>query len=286
MSKTKQKELNENELAAWLNKANTSIEPYSKPIAAVVGLLIVGLIAWGLYSGKAAGDRSDATLQLLMSDPEVADRYPETAAAAWSTLYSANSDLEAGIQALYTNREDAETLLTQAKETFNTAVDSSDDVLLRSRAYLGIALASESLGQLDEAIEAYKNCIDVNESEAMVSKAQARIDELTNPDTQEFVAWFGEQDFAPADPSLPPELPGDVTLPELPDLKLSPLLSDEKDGEKGDDEMKLDDLPSDLDLPADGDQGAKSDGDAKSDDSADKKEGLELPTTDKPEKKE
>ena len=286
MSKTKQKELNENELAAWLNKANTSIEPYSKPIAAVVGLLIVGLIAWGLYSGKAAGDRSDATLQLLMSDPEVADRYPETAAAAWSTLYSANSDLEAGIQALYTNREDAETLLTQAKETFNTAVDSSDDVLLRSRAYLGIALASESLGQLDEAIEAYKNCIDVNESEAMVSKAQARIDELTNPDTQEFVAWFGEQDFAPADPSLPPELPGDVTLPELPDLKLSPLLSDEKDGEKGDDEMKLDDLPSDLDLPADGDQGAKSDGDAKADDSADKKEGLELPTTDKPEKKE
>ncbi|NNE00520.1 MAG: tetratricopeptide repeat protein, partial [Pirellulaceae bacterium] len=245
---SKQKELHDNELAVWLNKINTSIEPYSKLIAVVVFALIVGAIAWGLYSSKVSGDRSDATLQLLMADPEVAEKYPETAAAGWSILYSANRDLEAGIQSLYADRSDAETLLTQAKSSFREALAASDDRLLRSRAFLGLALAAESMGEIDEAIAAYNDTISVNESKAMVQKAQKRIDELSSPETKDFVAWFAEQDFRPADPSLPPELPSGTTLPDLPDLKLPTLGSGDDTDE--DDEMSLDDMPG-LELPAD-----------------------------------
>ena len=268
MSKAKQQELDENELAVWLNKVNSSIEPYSKPIAIVVGALIIGGVFWGLYDSKVTGDRSDATLQLLMNDPEVSDKYPGTSAAAWSLLYTANTDLDAGIQSLYTNRDDAETLLTQAKSTFEKSLDSSDDGLLRSRAYLGIALACESLGDLDGAITAYNDCINENESNAMVQKAETRIKELSDPEIKSFVAWFGEQDFAPADPSTPPELPGGSTLPDLPDLKLSPLLSGEDD-ENGEDGMELGDAPGDIELPKDADGADES--------KAEAKEGLELP---------
>ena len=256
----KQKELHENELAAWLAKINTSIEPYSKIIAVVVFAVIAGAIGWGLYSSKVSGDRSDATLQLLMKDPEVAEKYPGTPAAAWSLLYSANDDLESGIASLYMNRDDAETMLSQARDTFGDAIKASDDPLLRSRAHLGLAMTAESLGEIDGAIDSYRDVIKLAESDAMVAKAKSRIDELSSPDTKEFIAWFKEQDFAPADPALPPELPSGNTLPDIPDLSLPTL-----GGGDDDDEMALEEDKSGLELPP----LDKSAGDAKSDKSDD-----------------
>ena len=246
MSKQKQTELDQNELAVWMAKVNKSIEPYSKLILVGVVALMAGWVYWGLRKSSQSEARSDSTYSLLMNDPEVADKYPGTSAAAWSTLYSGNKDLESGIQSLYADRTDAEILLNEAKDSFNKAVSISDDKLLLSRGYLGIALASESLGQLDEAIEAYEKCAEIDESKAMVEKAQSRIEELSRPDTKAFVAWFDTQDFSPKDPSLPPELPGGSSLPELPDLNLSPLLSGEQD------EMSLEDTPGKIELPEGG----------------------------------
>ncbi len=252
-------ELQTNELAAYLGKINRSIEPYSKHIAVVVGLLIVGGIAWGLYSSKVSGDRSDATLQLIQAVDStsaeqlstVSQNYPETAAAAWSRLYQGNAHLAEGLGALYVDREDAEVRLDDARAAFEAAMAGSSDPLLISRANFGIARVAESLGKIDEAINAYRQCVQANESEEMVKQAQRRIDALNDPQTKDFLAWFSAQDFRPSDPSLPPSLPSEKTLPDLPDLDL-PELGKGQAGEDGDDKMKDGGLalPDDVDVPA------------------------------------
>jgi tetratricopeptide (TPR) repeat protein len=230
MNSDRRHELQQNELAIYLGRINRSIEPYSRIIAVVVGVVILGALALGLYSSKSSGDKSDATLQLIQAsggrdaeaNGKVADDYPNTSAGAWARLNQGKEYLAEGMRMLYSSGA-APDLLDQAIDAFREAIQASDDRLLRSRAHFGIAQAEESLGDIDAAIEAYKDCIGANESEAMVKRAQGRIDSLSSPETQAFLAWFGDQDFTPADPSLPPSLPGGVELPDLPDLTLPPI---------------------------------------------------------------
>ncbi|MDV6031566.1 MAG: tetratricopeptide repeat protein [Phycisphaera sp. RhM] len=221
--KDRQAQLEQNIVAENLAGFYKKIEPYSKLILTAVVIVIVALIAVGLYSSGEVAKRSDATLQLLMENPEVASQYPDTVAAAWSLLFQGNENLAQGINSLYQDRDEAETLLSQAKDHFSDARAASKETLLLSRANFGLGMAAESLGEIDEAIDAYKRTVEANESEAMVAVAQERIDRLSSPDTVEFLAWFSDQDFSPADPSLPPELPGASSLPDLPDLDLPDL---------------------------------------------------------------
>jgi tetratricopeptide (TPR) repeat protein len=252
MKSERRHELQQNDLAVYLHRVNKSVEPYSRIIMVAVAVVAVGVLFFGFYRTQQSGQRSDATLQLIQAaaseDAEVllsvTDNYPNTPAGAWAQLYRGKQYLSQGIQSLYNNRNNAEELLVDAQGAFKSAIGASDDQLLHSRAHYGVACAAESLGNLDEAIEAYREVIAVNESEAMVKKAEERIETLSNPQTKEFLAWFGDQDFAPADPSLPPSLPGGDSLPDLPDLKLPDLSLS-----SGGDEMELKDLDGGLEMP-------------------------------------
>jgi hypothetical protein len=227
---SRQHELEENIVAEGLASFLKKIEPYTKLILVVFVVLVAALVGYGLYTSGQTAKRSDATLQLLMNNPEVAMQYPGTSAAAWAMLFEADQNLAQGISALYQDRDEAETLLAQAKDQFIDARNASENKILISRANYGLGLATESLGEIDEARDAYQRCVDANESEQMVEVAQQRIDRLDNAQTGEFLTWFSEQDFSPADPSLPPELPGASDLPDLPDLEL-PDLGDDGDAE-------------------------------------------------------
>lgn len=226
MNSERRHDLQENELAAVLGKVNKSIDPYSKPIAVAVALGFIGLIGWGFYSSGQAGRRSDATYQLIEAsvgnDSEtlatVAAQYSGTPAAAWSRLYQGSSKMGVGINALFTSRDEAEELLGEASAAFKEALKLSDDTIIQSRAHFGLARISESLGEVDEAIESYEAAMAVGESDAMVEEAKQKIASLSKPQTQEFLAWFNDQDFAPANPAAPPSLPGAGQLPDLPDL--------------------------------------------------------------------
>ena len=246
-------ELQQNELAAYLSKVNEALDPHKNVIAAVAGLLLVGGFAWTFYRTQETEKRSDATLRLIQAsaanDAEplqvVSDSYPGTTAADWARLYQGERYLAEGMQTLYRDRQLAEDLLTDAQAVFLSASASTKDRVLKSRAHLGVARAAESMGMVEEAIEAYRDVIAAGESDAMIEKAEARIERLENPKTEQFFAWFQKENFAPADPSLPPSLPGADDLPALPDLKLPELnLSSE-----GDDSMEL--KNGGLEMPAD-----------------------------------
>jgi hypothetical protein len=247
MKSERRHELQENELAAYLGKINRAIEPYSKLIAIVVGVIAVASIGLALYQNKTSAERSDATLALIQAsaseDPaelaQISATYPGTAAGNWAQLYEGNAYLVEAAQTLYSDRAAAEDLIRRARSSLNEALSTSDNMILRSRAHFGLARAAEMLGEIDAAIDQYRECIEVNESEAMVELANERIESLSKPETKDFLAWFGDQDFAPADPSLPPSLPNNVELPDVPDIQLPDLGTDEE-APSDDGEMPVD----------------------------------------------
>lgn len=231
MNTDRRHELQHNVLAEYLTRINESIEPHSKLIAVVVGAAIVGSLGFMLYQSNASGQRSDATLQLVLAAGEgddavlsmVGEQFAQTTAGSWARLYQADELMSRGMRVLYTDRTEATELFTSAENAYSQALSTSKDKVLDSRAHFGLARIAESSGDAEKAIEEYRKTMAANESEAMVEVAQQRIDSLSRPSTKEFLAWFGEQDFTPSDPALPPSLPGSNMLPDLPDLNLPPL---------------------------------------------------------------
>ncbi|MFG0291297.1 MAG: tetratricopeptide repeat protein [Rhodopirellula sp. JB044] len=245
MNSERRHELQENELAHALDKINKKIDPYSKPIAAAVAAGFIGLLGWGFYSSTQTEKRSDATYQLIegsiRGDSEilaaVAASYPNTPMAAWSRLYQGSQKMGAGMNALFTSRDEAEELLDEAGSAYNEAISLSNEPLIQSRAHFGLARIAEALGNTDDAISNYEAVMAASESDAMVEEAQNRIEILSKPASKEFLAWFGEQDFSPADPSLPPSLPSDQMLPDLPDLDFPEIDTDAPEDEAAEAEM-------------------------------------------------
>ncbi|EMI54577.1 tetratricopeptide repeat protein [Rhodopirellula sallentina] len=245
MNSERRHELQENELAHALDKINKRIDPYSKPIAAAVAAGFIGLLGWGFYSSTQTEKRSDATYQLIegsiRGDSEilaaVAASYPNTPMAAWSRLYQGSQKMGAGMNALFTSRDEAEELLDEASSAYNEAISLSNEPVIQSRAHFGLARIAEALGNTDDAISNYEAVMAASESDAMVEEAQNRIEILSKPASKEFLAWFGEQDFSPADPSLPPSLPSDQMLPDLPDLDFPEIETDASEDETSESEM-------------------------------------------------
>lgn len=252
-------ELEKNLLAEKLVHINKAVEPYSKMILAGVAVVVVGAIAYGFVRMNESAKRSDATLELLLQNSEMVDnpKYAGTAAVSWSMLNQANEYLAQGVQTLYMDRDEAETLLEQAKSSFNRAISTSNHEVLRSRAHLGLAMAEESLGDIERAILEYEKVAQIGESDAMVQNVEARVAALQQPETQEFINWFAEQDFAPASPSMPPALPSDSSLPSMPDLDLPDLDLNLSEGLKSDDETPAKPIEGGLEMPADAPKSAE-----------------------------
>ncbi|MDG2224295.1 MAG: tetratricopeptide repeat protein, partial [Rubripirellula sp.] len=233
MKTERRHELQQNDLAVYLNKIDKSIEPHKRSIVFAVAALFLALIAYGLYSSQQTGNRSSATLELMNGagkrDAEalagVNEDYPNTIAGQWAKLYQGQQYLSDGMQSLYQDREEAKGLFADAQSAFNKVLETGKDRLLVSRANLGIAQANEALGNLKDAITAYEAVAKAKESEAMIALANSRIETLKNPETEKFMAWFSDQDFSPADPSLPPTLPSGTSIPGIPDLDLPNLQS-------------------------------------------------------------
>ncbi|QDV63209.1 hypothetical protein Mal65_23510 [Crateriforma conspicua] len=236
MNSERRHELQENELANSLARFSKQIEPYSKWLLAGVIAVIALVFGLSFYSTTRTETRSDATLQLLQAggsgDPEVfarvAEKYPDTAAAHWARLYTADQLMADGMAQLFEDREEALNLLGDAAESYGQALKApAENTItsrtLRSRAHYGLARIAEAQGNVDEAIAEYKSVMEADESEAMTELAADRIEALESPATQDFLTWFGEQDFAPAEPSLPPALPDASELPESPDMELPDL---------------------------------------------------------------
>ena len=276
MNKTERRhELQQNELAAYLEKVNKQIEPYSKPILGVVLVVMAVGIGWSFYSSEQEADSSFATLELIkatsaqMIDPEDLDtvnsEFPETSAGKLAKLYQGLALVNEGNDLIYEDTESATETLKEGIEVLTSVAEGNNDPLIKSRAYLGIALAQTTLGDTKTAVAAYVKVGEADESEAMVEYAANRIATLTSTATKEFSDWFKDTSFEVVTPANPdPSLPPANGLPSidsfLPDLGTPSTDSDTKEKENPlTGEATPRDLDGGLDLPKVTDSAAPAD---------------------------
>ena len=287
MKSERRHQLQQNELADALGSFIDRSRPYAPAVITVVVVLVLVVLGWGFFQSLSANKRSEATLSYLLetgqSDPEalsrIADEFAGTQAALLARLTEADTQLAMGIQALYTDRDEAAGRLEDAVAAYRSVLEADpQSKLIRSRATFGLAQALESTpGQAEEARQLYQQVVELNESEAIVEAAQQGIARLKRPEIQEFLAWFGEHRPQPAEASLPPDLPDSALLPDNPDLQLPetspPTEAQEDSGSPGamqlpsdaqaqpaaDDGAPANETPEDAPAPADSPEPAPSD---------------------------
>lgn len=246
MDNERRHQLQQNELADQLDKAKTWIEPYVAPIlVGVIAITLIGIVVNFIQSQRSSG-RSEATVDLLFStavgpsgeeDPEVFDRvaknFPGTAPGDVALISKADVLLAQGIDALFRDRSEAETLLTDAASAYEKVLETTTVSLLKSRAQFGLAQALESQSKVKEAIDAYEKVVLLDESEGMTEVAQSRIAMLSRPDTAAFASWFAEQKPQAFDPATPPGMPDFGGLPGMPSIQLPGVDPVTEDGASG-----------------------------------------------------
>ena len=167
---------------------------------------------WGEF--RASGTAEDFE--------NIAEDYSGTVVGAWARLQQAERHLQSGIRLLFTDRPAARDDLTQAREAFDEVLaNQSAPPQVRERALYGLARSLEALAgvqgdegekpaaTLDEAIAAYEQLLKEFERTLYRPAAEERIADLKKQSTQQFYAWFQQQNPRPGDRRLPQDgLPG------------------------------------------------------------------------------
>ena len=198
MKSERRHELEKNVLADRVGAGLESVHSYWPMILGGLAILVVGSLAWGLYSSSARKQAAEAWTDYYFSMAggeaeaflDLSERYPNSSAAGWARQTAGNGFLERGVDALYVNKSEGESLIKQAISEFEQLEDSSNQEL-RAKALYGLAQAHESLGDLDTAIAYYEKLMKATPREALLRSASERLAFLNSDSGKEFYAWFG-----------------------------------------------------------------------------------------------
>lgn len=227
-------ELEENDLAKWLEDKIEQIKPrlpaVGVGIVAVIAAL-VGLTGWKASTAQAEAGRwrqfSNA-IEKLTPDLNMlkgaAEANPGTPVAEWSEVTWADGKLFQASTGYFRNRETADTNLDEAVGAYKKLLAAKDrDVA--ARANFQLARAYEMQGELEEAIKQYGRV-----TGAFEEVAQARAEELASPKVAASYEWITATKTASATSAIDSLLgsdeltPDDIDVPEDSDAELQALL--------------------------------------------------------------
>lgn len=213
MKSERRHELQENELADWLETSIARVTPHLKTIGGLALAIAVCVGAYAIWKNRAAGDQraawdsfyaaangKDANEEML----RLADARPTDAAGLWARLYVADASLADGVQNLFSNRTVAKPKLKEAVAAYGLVATNAAgkyDALV-PRALYGQAKAYEALGEksdLDAALKLYKQIQEEYPDSALATDSAARVAALEKPSSKEFYDWFAKaQPITPA----------------------------------------------------------------------------------------
>jgi hypothetical protein len=223
MKAERRHELQHNELADWVAEVVERIKPYSRAIVGVVVAAAVLLTTYVVLSGRAERRQSTAWTDYYLalqgppdtveSDLEAVMREHEgEAAGLWAQVALADLKLGEGIKSFFSDKAAAKKNLKNAVEHYEAALVQAEDPLLVARARFGLARALESQGELKRARQIYEQIAEASGTNAYVSLAEQRLKDLKRDSTQDFYAWFAQQEpvaVPTADSSSLPGTPGE-----------------------------------------------------------------------------
>lgn len=216
------------QLAKILRESRPFVERYGT--AAIYGTaLLLAVAAIVVYVARRPPATAAESAKLLKAETpeefgEIADNAPGTTIAQVALVREAELILQNALRNLFTNRKVGLEELDDAAKKYATLND--DNTLgedARLKVAVGLARIAEarcdgSEASVKSAVEAWDNVLKTfPDSKAFSALAEERKKKLALPATQEFYAWFQQQNPAPGDPlGLPQDGPG--ATPPIPSL--------------------------------------------------------------------
>ena len=213
--------LQEHELRKLTAKAGEFWDRHGmKVLAVLLALLViaVGAIIWTVSSQSAAAEGWTKMAQSGNAEQfiAIAEDYSDEPVGHWARLRAAEMHLMEGVEQSFSNRGAAVDELEESVEQFAKlmSADLSSDVL-RERALYGHARALEAMAAvveptqgkvnatLDDAIAAYEKLLKTYPETIYKPLVEEQLKALKAERTQQFVAWFRQQQPKPSDRELP-----------------------------------------------------------------------------------
>jgi hypothetical protein len=195
---------------------------------AVVAAVVIGILIWTAGSRESAAEawRNVARSGTAEQFTAVAEDYAGDSAGHWARLRAAELHLQEGVRQAFSNRGAAVDELEESVEQFARLLSADLPDKLHERALYGHGRALEAMAAvvepsegkvnatLDDAIAAYERLLKTFPETIYKPLVEEQIKSLKAERTQQFVAWFRQQEPKPSDRALPQDgLPGGDASP-------------------------------------------------------------------------
>lgn len=246
-------DLQTNDLSKMLVQAEPFLEKYGLKTLVVAGIVFVIVLIYLFWSASLTTKDAEGWTRLAAANSAedfktVSEEFAGMQVADWALIHAAESQLQSGIRNSFSDRSAGDRDLKDAKEQFQTLLDSTTTLPeIRERALFGMARTEEATsdGDLKNATELYNKLIQEYPTSIFRKLAEQRVKPvegekvavLDQEATKNFYKWFHEQTPKPGDRQrpgfnmpggLPGGLPGGAKpsngVPGLPDLPALPAL--------------------------------------------------------------
>lgn len=211
MKSEERHELQKNELDKVANRAISLYDCYQNQILWGIVVVLLGMAGW-IYivrSSRVAAESAWTDLEQAGAPAEyldVSSNFPKSSAAGVAKLQAALAMLETGVRASFSDREQANVQLKDARRAFEELIEVPNlDKNVREQALYGLAQTLESIsgGDTEAAVKAYENLLKEFPESLYKEQAEFRIADLKKPGTQEFLAWYQKQNPKPPEQPKP-----------------------------------------------------------------------------------
>lgn len=201
MKSEERHELEQNTLAKLLEQGSDKAAPYASYI--IYGLLAVAAV-WAIFrltssnmvaKKDAAWDAYTMAVYPFPADTEAlreaADQYKGKEVGEFAELAWADSQLAQGCREYFSDKKGSMEALDNALKQYEDAAKRVKNPVVRSRAQLGVAKATEAKGDIAAAIEAYNKVTGVYSE-----LAESRVKVLEEWKSQDVATWLATAEGA------------------------------------------------------------------------------------------
>jgi len=233
MKSERRHELQQNELADWLGEKIEALKPHATQIAlgAVLLAVVIFGLAWYLGGDDSLAARNWERYFAAVNQPrdreqalqKVVTTSPGSPAALWAQMAIGDQSAAEGARAMFSDRPEAQKLLTRAEVAYKAAEAGAKDPQLKGRAQYGLGRVYEALCKPEEAAKRYEAAAASLKDSALGEAAAADAKRMKDQEQVALLAWFADQ--TPKRPAPIPGLGGGIPglpndLPSRPDISV------------------------------------------------------------------
>ena len=228
--KSERKQIQEsNLLADKIDAQFAKVKNAFPAILAVVAVVLVGLLVYGLYASMQETAAAKAWTALYFSDTDpseltsISSDFEGTSAGQWARQKAGDAYMAKALERVYVDREVADQYFKQAIDEYKAVTSATSDAFLKERSWFGQAQAAEGLGDSEQAIACYRKVTaTAGLSPDLLTSVNQRINWIESKSGEAFFNWYKQRKSAL--PALQEAEPVKLPLPGAPDFQFKDYL--------------------------------------------------------------